>query len=86
MDHHLAGEEPGNRRNGYGGKTVVTDTGRIELAAGDRRASFDPRLIAKYQGRFPGFDARRCASRWACADGGKEILGLWLERNEGARF
>jgi putative transposase len=24
MDHHLAGEEPGNRRNGYGKKTVVT--------------------------------------------------------------
>ena len=32
MDHHLAGEEPGNRRNGYGKKTVITDTGRIELA------------------------------------------------------
>src|SRR5262249_60595836 len=27
MDHHLAGEEPGNRRNGYGKKTVITDTG-----------------------------------------------------------
>src|SRR5437762_13235492 len=25
MDHHLAGEEPGNRRNGYGKKTVITD-------------------------------------------------------------
>jgi putative transposase len=24
MDHHLAGEEPGNRRNGCGKKTVVT--------------------------------------------------------------
>ena len=23
MDHHLAGEEPGNRRNGYGKKTVI---------------------------------------------------------------
>ena len=31
MDHHLAGEEPGNRRNGYGKKTVITDTGQIEL-------------------------------------------------------
>ena len=29
MDHHLAGEEPGNRRNGYGKKTVITDTGQI---------------------------------------------------------
>src|SRR5205823_7354814 len=25
MDHHLAGEELGNRRNGYGKKTVVTE-------------------------------------------------------------
>src|SRR2546423_8529304 len=31
MDYHLAGEEPGNRRNGYGKKTVITDTGQIEL-------------------------------------------------------
>ena len=31
MDHHLAGEEPGKRRNGYGKKTVITYTGQIEL-------------------------------------------------------
>ena len=31
MDHHLAGEEPSNRRNGYCKKTVITDTGQIEL-------------------------------------------------------
>jgi len=56
-DHHLAGEEPGNRRNGYGKKTVITDTGQIELAVPrDRQARFDPQLIAKYQRRFPGFD------------------------------
>src|SRR6201990_3469379 len=57
MDHHLAGEEPGNRRNGYGRKTVITDTGQIELEVPrDRQARFDPQLIAKYQRRFPGFD------------------------------
>src|SRR6266498_1197775 len=57
MDHHLAGEEPGNRRNGYGKKTVITDTGQIELAVPrDREARFDPQMIAKYQRRFPGFD------------------------------
>src|SRR6201992_315392 len=57
MDHHLAGEEPGNRRNGYGKKTVITDTGQIELEVPrDRQARFDPQLIAKYQRRFPGFD------------------------------
>src|SRR5438477_7955114 len=57
MDHHLTGEEPGNRRNGYGKKTVITNTGQIELEVPrDRQARFDPQLIAKYQRRFPGFD------------------------------
>ena len=56
-DHHLANEEPGNRRNGYGKKTVITDTGQIELEVPrDRQARFDPQLIAKDQRRFPGFD------------------------------
>jgi len=163
MDHHLAGDEPGNRRNGYGKKTVITDTGQIELEVPrDRQARFDPQLIAKYQRRFPGFDdkiismyARGMSTReivghlrdlygidvspdlisaitdavleevasWQArpleavypliffdalrvkvrdeglvrnkavhialgvrADGTKEILGLWLEQNEGAKF
>ncbi len=162
MDHHLA-REPGNSRNGYGAKTVLTDTGRIDLAIPrDRQASFDPQLIAKYQRRFPGFDekivsmyARGMSTReitghlrdlygvdvspdlistvtdavleevaaWQArplepvyplvffdalrvkirdealvrnkavhvalgvrADGTKEVLGLWLEQNEGAKF
>jgi putative transposase len=164
MDHHLAGDGgTGNSRNGYGRKGVLTDTGRIELEVPrDRRASFDPQLIAKYQRRFPGFDdkivsmyARGMSTReivghlrelygvevspdlvsavtdavleevaaWQArplepvyplvfldalrvkvrdegsvrnkavhlalgvrADGTKEILGLWLEQNEGAKF
>jgi putative transposase len=58
MDHHLAGEGgTGNGRNGYGRKTVVTDSGKLDLQIPrDRQASFDPQLIAKYQRRFPGFD------------------------------
>lgn len=163
MDHHLTGEEAGNTRNGYGRKTVTTETGRIELAIPrDRQATFDPQLIARYQRRFPGFDdkivsmyARGMSTReivshlrelygievspdlisavtdavldevaaWQArplepvypivffdalrikvrdegmvrnkavhialgvrADGSKEILGLWLEQNEGAKF
>ena len=164
MDHHLAGEGgEGNSRNGYGRKSVVTDTGKLVLEVPrDRQASFDPQLIAKYQRRFPGFDdkvvsiyARGMSTReitghlrdlygievspdlisavtdavleevaaWQArplepvyplvffdalrvkirdeglvrnkavhialgvrADGGKEILGLWLEQNEGAKF
>ena len=57
MDHHLATGEPGNSRNGYGRKTVTTDSGKLALdIPRDRQASFDPQLIAKYQRRFPGFD------------------------------
>ncbi|SNT22779.1 Transposase, Mutator family [Azospirillum sp. RU38E] len=57
MDHHLAGDESGNRRNGYGRKTVLTDTGAVELSVPrDRASTFDPQLIGKYQRRFPGFD------------------------------
>ena len=164
MDHHLSGEGgAGNSRNGYGKKSVVTDTGKIDLEVPrDRQASFDPQLIAKYQRRFPGFDdkiismyARGMSTReivghlrdlygvdvspdlisvvtdavldevatWQArplepvyplvffdalrvkirdeglvrnkavhvalgvrADGTKEVLGLWLEQNEGAKF
>src|SRR5580692_9230027 len=51
MDHHLSGEAgAGNGRNGYGQKTVITDTGKLELVVPrDRQSSFDPQLIAKYQ-------------------------------------
>ena len=164
MDHHLGDEaQVGNNRNGYGRKTVTTDTGRIEIdVPRDRQGSFDPQLIAKYQRRFPGFDdkivsmyARGMSTReiaghlrelygidvspdlistvtdavleevaaWQArpldpayplvffdairvkirdegmvrnkaihialgvrADGGKEVLGLWVEQNEGAKF
>ncbi|ARR53357.1 hypothetical protein HY78_07855 [Rhizorhabdus wittichii DC-6] len=164
MDHHLAGEDgAGNTRNGYGRKTVMTDTGKMAIdVPRDRQSSFDPQLIAKYQRRFPGFDekivsmyARGMSTReitghlhdlygidvspdlistvtdavldevatWqqrpldavyplvffdairvkirdegmvrnkaihialgVRADGAKEVLGLWLEQNEGAKF
>jgi putative transposase len=164
LDHHL-GSDPdgGNSRNGYGKKTVVTGTGKLELEIPrDRQGTFDPQLIARYQRRFPGFDekvismyARGMSNReivghlhelygvdvspdlisavtdavmdevaaWQSRpleavyplvffdalrvnirdeglvrnkavhvalgvrhDGGKEILGLWLEQNEGAKF
>ena len=60
MDHHLASDDStGNTRNGYGRKTVMTDTGKLELdVPRDREASFDPQLIPKYQRRFPGFDEK----------------------------
>ena len=76
MDHHLSGENgAGNGRNGYGRKTVTTDTGRFELAVPrDRQASFDPQLIAKYQRRFPGFDDK-IVSMYARGMSTREIAG-----------
>ncbi len=75
MDLHLAGDAAGNSRNGYGRKTVTTETGRIELEIPrDRQASFDPQLIAKYQRRFPGFDDK-IISMYARGMSAREIVG-----------
>ncbi|ABC22990.1 TRm3 transposase [Rhodospirillum rubrum F11] len=44
MDHPLAGGNgAGNTRNGYGRKTVMTDTGSLAIdVPRDRQSSFDP--------------------------------------------
>ena len=75
MDHHLTSGDGGNTRNGYGRKTVLTDTGRLDLdVPRDRQASFDPQLIAKYQRRFPGFDDK-IVSMYARGMSTREIVG-----------
>lgn len=64
LDEHLSDEggeaqsgSNGNHRNGYSKKTVLTDTESVELSIPrDRKGTFEPQLIAKYQRRFPGFD------------------------------
>jgi putative transposase len=60
MDHHLNGEAAEGRpnsRNGYGHKTLLTDSGKLPISVPrDRLSSFDPQLIAKYRRRLPGFD------------------------------
>ena len=76
MDHHLSGEgTSGNSRNGYGRKTVLTDSGSLELSIPrDRQSSFDPQLLAKYQRRFPGFD-EKIVSMYARGMSTREIAG-----------
>lgn len=76
MDHHLDQEgQDNNSRNGYGRKTVTTDGGKIEIGVPrDRAGSFDPRLIAKYQRRFPGFDDK-IISMYARGMSTREISG-----------
>ena len=62
LEQHLEEERAGeraNRRNGHSKKSVLTGTSKIEIAVPrDRAGSFDPQLIAKYQRRFPDFDAK----------------------------
>src|ERR671921_1814927 len=76
MDHHLSREgNTENRRNGYGSKTVLTDTAKLEIAIPrDRQATFDPQLIGKYQRRFPGFDDK-IISMYARGMSTREITG-----------
>ena len=76
MDHHLAGaDNAGNSRNGYGRKTVMTDTGKLVIdVPRDRQSSFDPQLIAQYQRRFPGFD-EKIISMYARGMSTREIAG-----------
>jgi putative transposase len=78
LDHHLEGGEPdgrANSRNGYGGKAVLTGTGKLDLQIPrDRLATFDPQLIAKYQRRFPGFDDK-IVSMYARGMSTREIAG-----------
>lgn len=68
MDHHLGTaveEQAGNHRNGYGAKTVLTDTSKLELAIfRDWYGRFELVFIGKYRWRFEGFDDKIiCAVR-----------------------
>jgi putative transposase len=60
LDDHLESEGAEgaiNRRNGSSRKTMLTGTSKVTLdVPRDRAGTFDPKLIAKYQRRFPDFD------------------------------
>lgn len=76
LDHHLdQDDEAGNCRNGTSRKTVISDTAKLEIEVPrDRRATFEPQLIAKYQRRFPGFD-EKIISMYARGMTTREIQG-----------
>lgn len=78
MDEHLDGEREGgvgNRRNGSSKKTVLSGTSKLSIAVPrDREGSFDPKLIAKYQRRFPDFD-HKIVSMYAGGLSVREIRG-----------
>ena len=64
MNHHLANQpkfteeiKPINRRNGYSGKVVKTDSGDLNInVPRDRAAEFEPLLVQKYKRRLEGID------------------------------
>lgn len=55
--HEPAGRGSGNSRNGSSTKSLQGDFGEIELRTPrDRNGEFEPRIVAKGQRRFDGFD------------------------------
>lgn len=62
LEDHLKMEaEAGriNRRNGSSKKTMLTGSSKVTLdIPRDRSGTFDPKLIARYQRRFPDFDTK----------------------------
>src|SRR3974390_208176 len=64
LDDHLgyekndpAGRDGGNSRNGYRGKTVLTEAGPVEISVPrDRDASFAPKIVARRQRRLTGVE------------------------------
>src|SRR6201982_2971491 len=55
--HDPEGRDGGNSRNGRRAKTVITDTGPVEISVPrDRDSSFEPKIVAKRQRRLTGVD------------------------------
>ena len=55
--HDPEGRDGGNSRNGHRAKTVITDTGPVEISVPrDRDSSFEPKIVAKRQRRLTGVD------------------------------
>ena len=60
--HDPEGRDSGNSRNGHRAKTVITDTGPVEISVPrDRDSSFEPKMVANVR------NSRRAAARWHVA-------------------
>ena len=82
LDNHLgyskhdpAGYKSGNSRNGTTKKKLKGDFGEIDLETPrDRNGTFEPRIVAKHQTRFTGFDDK-ILSMYARGMSTREIQG-----------
>src|SRR2546427_1221884 len=73
--HDPAGHHSGNTRNGASRKALKGDFGELELETPrDRQASFEPKIVAKGQTRFTGFDDK-IISMYARGMSTREIQG-----------
>jgi putative transposase len=73
--HDIAGHNSGNSRNGSTRKKLLGDFGELELETPrDRQSSFEPRIVAKGQTRFTGFDDK-IISMYAGGLSTREIQG-----------
>jgi putative transposase len=73
--HDPAGHKTGNSRNGKTGKKLKGDFGEIELETPrDRNGTFEPKIVAKGQTRFTGFD-EKILSMYARGMSTREIQG-----------
>src|SRR6201984_3774256 len=55
--HDPAGRDGGNSRNGHRAKTMLTETGPVEISVPrDRDSSFEPKIVTKRQRRLTGVD------------------------------
>src|SRR5246127_5272289 len=73
--HEPAGHRRGNTRNGKSQKTLTGEFGELELETPrDRKATFDPKIVAKGQTRWTGFDDK-IISMYARGMSTREIQG-----------
>lgn len=73
--HDPAGQHSGNSRNGSSRKRLKGNFGELELETPrDRNAGFEPRIVAKGQSRFTGFDDK-IISMYARGLSTREIQG-----------
>ena len=73
--HDPGGHHRGNTRNGTSQKTLQGDFGELELETPrDRQATFDPKIVAKRQTRWTGFDDK-IISMYARGMSTREIQG-----------
>src|SRR5437870_5387552 len=77
--HDPAGHHRGNTRNGKSRKNLKGDFGELELETPrDRKATFDPKIVAKGQTRWTGFDDK-IISMYARGMTTREIQGHLAE-------